>query len=87
LPTAIELLEELVAIPSVSGTEEAIARFLAETAARAGLDVVRDDASVTMTVDSGRPARTYGARLAASPARGFIAKCDLTGAALARLTA
>jgi acetylornithine deacetylase len=58
LPTAIELLEELVAIPSVSGTEEAIARFLAETAARAGLDVVRDDASVTMTVDSGRPGPT-----------------------------
>jgi acetylornithine deacetylase len=58
LRTAIRLLEELVAIPSVSGTEEAIARFL-ETAARdAGLAVARDDASVTMTVESGRPGPT-----------------------------
>jgi acetylornithine deacetylase len=58
LPTEIELLKELVAIPSVSGTEEGIARFLAETAGQAGLDVVRDDASVTMTVHSGRPGPT-----------------------------
>jgi len=58
LPTEIELLRDLVAIPSVSGTEEGIARFLAETAGQAGLDVVRDDASVTMTVDSGRPGPT-----------------------------
>ncbi len=54
----IALLKELVAIPSVSGTEEGIARFLAETAGKAGLGVVRDDASVTMTVDSGRPGPT-----------------------------
>jgi acetylornithine deacetylase len=58
LPTEIELLKELVAIPSVSGTEEAIARFLEDTARAAGLDVVRDDASVTMRVDSGRPGPT-----------------------------
>lgn len=58
MPTEIELLKELVAIPSVSGTEEGIARFLAETAGRAGLGVVRDDASVTMLVDSGRPGPT-----------------------------
>ena len=55
MPTEIELLRALVAIPSVSGTEELIARFLEETARKAGLDAVRDDASVTMTVDSGRP--------------------------------
>ena len=55
MPTEIELLKELVAIPSVSGTEEAIARFLEVTARKAGLDVLRDEASVTMTVDSGRP--------------------------------
>jgi acetylornithine deacetylase len=58
LPTEIELLKELVAIPSVSGTEEAIARFLEDTARRAGLDVVTDDASVTISVESGRPGPT-----------------------------
>ena len=55
MPTEIELLRELVAIPSVSGTEETIARFLEDTARRAGLDAIRDDASVTVAVDSGRP--------------------------------
>src|SRR3954454_21414077 len=30
---------------------------------------------------SGRPAETYGARVAAASARGFIAKSDLSGAA------
>jgi acetylornithine deacetylase len=58
LPTEIELLKELVAIPSVSGTEAAIARFLEDTARRAGLDVVTDDASVTISVESGRPGPT-----------------------------
>jgi acetylornithine deacetylase len=58
LPTEIELLRELVAIPSVSGTEEEIARFLEATARRSGLDAVTDDASVTITVDSGRPGPT-----------------------------
>ncbi|NOT07735.1 MAG: M20/M25/M40 family metallo-hydrolase [Gemmatimonadales bacterium] len=58
MPTEIALLKELVAIPSVSGTEEGIARFLEDTARKAGLDVVRDDASVTMTVDTGRPGPT-----------------------------
>jgi acetylornithine deacetylase len=58
LLTEIRLLKELVAIPSVSGTEEGIARFLEATARTAGLDVVRDDAAVTMTVDSGRPGPT-----------------------------
>jgi DNA-binding NarL/FixJ family response regulator len=36
---------------------------------------------------SGRDARTYGSRLAGAAARGFIAKRDLSGAALARLVA
>ena len=58
MPTEIELLSALVAIPSVSGTEEAIARFLAETAGAAGLAATRDDASVTLTVDSGTPGPT-----------------------------
>jgi acetylornithine deacetylase len=55
LPTEIELLKELVAIPSVSGAEEAVARFLEDYTRRAGLDVTRDDASVTIKVESGRP--------------------------------
>ena len=55
MPTETGLLKELVAIPSVSGTEETIARFLEDTARTAGLAVVRDDASVTMAVESGRP--------------------------------
>jgi len=55
LPTEIELLRDLVAIPSVSGTEEEIARFLEAWARRAGLAVTRDDASVTIRVESGRP--------------------------------
>lgn len=58
MPTEIGLLKELVAIPSVSGTEEAVARFLEETAQGLRLDVRRDDASVTMTVDTGRPGPT-----------------------------
>jgi acetylornithine deacetylase len=55
LPTEIGLLSELVAIPSVSGAEEEVARFLEAAARRAGLDVARDDASVTAAADSGRP--------------------------------
>ena len=51
MPTEIALLSELVAIPSVSGAEESVARFLEETARKAGLDVVRDDASVTIRLD------------------------------------
>lgn len=58
MPTEIALLKELVAIPSVSGTEEAVARFLEDAARREGLDVVRDDASVTMTVQGKAPGPT-----------------------------
>lgn len=36
---------------------------------------------------SSRDASTYGARLRASPARGFLVKADLSGAALRRLLA
>ena len=46
----LELLRELVAIPSVSGEEEALAAFVEETARRWGLDVVRDDTSVRVEV-------------------------------------
>jgi len=58
LPTATGLLEELIAIPSVSGTEDAVARHVEDTARTAGLDVVRDDASVTITVSGRGPGPT-----------------------------
>jgi acetylornithine deacetylase len=58
-PTEIALLAELVATPSVSGSEEAVAR-VAEDAARAwgGLDVVRDAAGVKIAVRGARPGPT-----------------------------
>jgi DNA-binding NarL/FixJ family response regulator len=42
-----------------------------------------DPPAVVLT--SSRDARAYGQRLAGAPARGFIAKADLSGAALASL--
>src|SRR5689334_13485389 len=46
LPDEIELLKELVAIPSVSGTEDTIAEFVEQTARSWGLEVERDHTSV-----------------------------------------
>jgi acetylornithine deacetylase len=46
----IALLRDLVAIPSVSGTEETIARFVEDAARGAGLDVVRDETCVRVAV-------------------------------------
>jgi acetylornithine deacetylase len=46
----IELLRELVAIPSVSGEEAELASFIEETARRWGLDVVRDPNGVRIEV-------------------------------------
>lgn len=54
----VGLLKELVACPSVSGTEDAIARLVEGIATRFGLDVVRDDTGVKVMVDTGRPGRT-----------------------------
>lgn len=54
----IALLRDLVAIPSVSGTEETIARFVEATARDWGLDVVRDDTSVRVAVSGPRPGPT-----------------------------
>lgn len=56
-PAEIALLRELVAIPSVSGTEEAVARFVEETVRGWGLDVVRDDTGVKVTVEGATPGR------------------------------
>ena len=54
----VELLKALVAVPSVSGTEDAIARMVEETARGFGLDVVRDDTGVKILVETGRPGRS-----------------------------
>jgi acetylornithine deacetylase len=50
LPGEVELLRELVAIPSVSGEEAEIAVFVEETVRRWGLDVVRDANGVRIEV-------------------------------------
>jgi acetylornithine deacetylase len=54
----IALLRDLVAIHSVSGTEETIARWVEEWANGAGLPVRRDDASVTLTIPGQAPGET-----------------------------
>jgi acetylornithine deacetylase len=50
LPGELDLLRDLVAIPSVSGEEAAVAAFVEETARGWGLEVVRDDTSVRLEV-------------------------------------
>jgi acetylornithine deacetylase len=49
-PAEVALLRELVAIPSVSGQEEPAAEFMEAQARRLGLDVVRDETSVRVSV-------------------------------------
>ncbi|MFL5401676.1 MAG: M20/M25/M40 family metallo-hydrolase [Gemmatimonadales bacterium] len=51
MPGEIDLLRELVAIPSVSGEEHDLAVFVEETVRRWGLDVVRDANGVRVQVD------------------------------------
>jgi acetylornithine deacetylase len=50
LPGEINLLRELIAIPSVSGQEAELAVFIEETVRRWGLDVVRDANAVQVEV-------------------------------------
>ena len=50
MPGEIDLLRELVAIPSLSGEETDLAVFVEETARRWGLDVVRDAHGVRIEV-------------------------------------
>lgn len=49
-PTEVELLRDLVAIPSVSGNEAPAAEFVAAAARRMGLDVAHDETSVRVAV-------------------------------------
>ncbi|MGH7628345.1 MAG: M20/M25/M40 family metallo-hydrolase [Gemmatimonadales bacterium] len=51
----VELLSDLVAIPSVSGTEAAVAEFVEQTARGWGLDVVRDETCVRIEVSGFGP--------------------------------
>ncbi|MGE0441655.1 MAG: M20/M25/M40 family metallo-hydrolase [Gemmatimonadales bacterium] len=57
MPNEVELLTELVACPSVSGTEETIARLVEGRVRSWGLDVVNDDTGVKVSVETGRPGR------------------------------
>jgi acetylornithine deacetylase len=58
LPGELKLLEQLVAIPSVSGEEAAVAGFLETTARGWGLGTVRDDTSVRIELRGGSPGPT-----------------------------
>jgi len=55
LPDELSLLRDLVAIPSVSGEEAAVAAFVEETVRGWGLEVVRDDSSVRVEVRGRAP--------------------------------
>ncbi|MGH7703786.1 MAG: M20/M25/M40 family metallo-hydrolase, partial [Gemmatimonadales bacterium] len=57
-PTEVQLLRDLVAVPSVSGAEEAAARLVEDTARGWGLSVHRDDASVTISLQAASPGPT-----------------------------
>ncbi len=58
MPDELELLKQLVAIPSVSGEEAAVAAFVEETARGWGLDAVRDDSSVRIELRGAGPGPT-----------------------------
>ncbi len=58
MPAEVTLLSDLVAIPSVSGTEEALAEFVEQTARRWGLDVVRDETCVRFEVSGAGPGQS-----------------------------
>ena len=57
-PAEIALLHDLVAIPSVSGDEEPIARFIEDTVRGWGLDVVRDASGVKVEARARKPGPT-----------------------------
>lgn len=59
-PAEIELLRDLVAIPSVSGTEESIGRFVEQWARDRGLEVERGEDGILIRVEGHRPGRSLG---------------------------
>jgi acetylornithine deacetylase len=58
LPDEVDLLKRMVAIPSVSGEEEALARYVEETARGWGLETTRDDIAVRIEVRGRKPGPT-----------------------------
>jgi acetylornithine deacetylase len=58
LPDEIDLLTALVAIPSVSGDEESLARYVELVAREWGLDVTRDEVAVRVEVRGAVPGPT-----------------------------
>jgi acetylornithine deacetylase len=69
LPGEIDLLRELVSIPSISGDEADLAIFVEETVRRWGLDVIRDVNGVRVEVQgwSAGPALAYVSHLDVVP--------------------
>ncbi len=57
-PTEVELLRDLVAIPSVSGTEAAIGEFVESWTSARGLAVARGDDGVLVSVEGAAPGAT-----------------------------
>ena len=51
----VELLRELVAIESISGHEDEIAKFVDHVARKLGLEAIRDETGVKVLIDTGRP--------------------------------
>ncbi len=66
-PAEIELLRELVATPSVSGSEEAVGELVENTVRGWGLDVVRDAAGVRLEIG----------RAGAGPTLAFVSHLDV----------
>lgn len=68
-PTEVEFLRDLVAIPSVSGNETEVAAFVEQAALRLGLDVVRDETSVRLSVgdENGGPTLVLASHLDVVP--------------------
>ena len=58
MPDEVQLLREIVAIPSVSGEEERLAGFLEVTVRGWGLEVTRDDAAVRVELHGRAPGAT-----------------------------
>jgi len=58
LPDEIDLLTRMVAIPSVSGEEESLARFVADTARGWGLEATRDELAVRVELRGEEPGPT-----------------------------
>ncbi len=58
MPDEIDLLTRMVAIPSVSGEEEALAKYVEATARDWNLEATRDDLAVRIEVGGRKPGRT-----------------------------